>query len=111
MSELTEKEFPELMLRNRMRASLIVEFHSMADSGLYRFHFDIVDLFQLATNRHESGAYVTVRPSRSRSDHHRLHYKAVSKDDDARRLAMIRLAKHYGRYGYRKVAKLLRIED
>jgi putative transposase len=39
-----------------------------------------------------------------------LQYKAAPKDDDALRLAMIRLAKQYGRYGYRKVAKLLRIE-
>ena len=31
-------------------------------------------------------------------------------DDEAIRLAMIRLAKQYGRYGYRKVAKLLRLE-
>ena len=30
--------------------------------------------------------------------------------DDALRLALIRLAKQYGRYGYRKIAKLLRIE-
>jgi len=39
-----------------------------------------------------------------------LQYKAAPKDDDALRLAMIRLAKQYGCYGYRKVAKLLRIE-
>ena len=39
-----------------------------------------------------------------------LQYKATPKDDDTLRLAMIRLAKQYGRYGYRKVAKLLRIE-
>lgn len=40
-----------------------------------------------------------------------LHYKAASRtDDEALRLALIRLAKQYGRYGYRKVAKLLRIE-
>ena len=32
------------------------------------------------------------------------------RDDDKLRLALIRLAKQYGRYGYRKVAKLLRIE-
>ena len=32
------------------------------------------------------------------------------RDDDALRLALIRLAKQYGRYGYRKIAKLLRIE-
>ena len=31
-------------------------------------------------------------------------------DDEALRLALIRLAKQYGRYGYRKIAKLLRIE-
>ena len=38
-------------------------------------------------------------------------YKAVSKDrDDLLRLALIRLAKKYGRYGYRKIAALLRIE-
>ncbi len=38
-------------------------------------------------------------------------YKAASKDDDeALRLALIRLAKQYGRYGYRKIAALLRIE-
>jgi len=39
-----------------------------------------------------------------------LQYKVAPKDDDALRLAMIRLAKQYGCYGYRKVAKLLRIE-
>jgi transposase InsO family protein len=39
-----------------------------------------------------------------------LQYKAVSRDDDDLRLALIRLAKQYGRYGYRKVAALLRIE-
>ena len=39
-----------------------------------------------------------------------LQYKPTPKDDDALRLALIRLAKQYGRYGYRKIAKLLRIE-
>ena len=39
-----------------------------------------------------------------------LQYKIVAKDDDALRLALIRLAKQYGRYGYRKIARLLRIE-
>jgi putative transposase len=40
-----------------------------------------------------------------------LQYKAAPKyDQDALRLALIRLAKQYGRYGYRKIAKLLRIE-
>jgi putative transposase len=44
------------------------------------------------------------------------NYKAVSQDDDDSprdtdlRLALIRLAKQYGRYGYRKIAELLRIE-
>jgi transposase InsO family protein len=37
-------------------------------------------------------------------------YKAVSRDDEDLRLALIRLAKQYGRYGYRKVAALLRME-
>jgi len=32
------------------------------------------------------------------------------RDDDALRLALIRLAKQYGRYGYRKIARLLHIE-
>ena len=31
-------------------------------------------------------------------------------DDDDLRLSMIRLAKQYGRYGYRKIAQLLRME-
>ena len=31
-------------------------------------------------------------------------------DDDNLRLALIRLAKQYGRYGYRKIAALLRVE-
>lgn len=39
-----------------------------------------------------------------------LQYKAVSTDDEVLRLAMIRLAKQYERYGYRKVAELLRVE-
>ena len=40
-----------------------------------------------------------------------LHYQASKKNDEEElRLAMIRLAKQYGRYGYRKIAQLLRIE-
>ena len=35
---------------------------------------------------------------------------AVKSDGEELRLAMIRLAKQYGRYGYRKIAQLLRIE-
>ena len=38
------------------------------------------------------------------------HYRAVPKDDDRLRLALIRLAKAYGRYGYRKITELLRVE-
>ncbi|MGI9568848.1 MAG: DDE-type integrase/transposase/recombinase [Desulfobulbia bacterium] len=38
------------------------------------------------------------------------NYKTSSKNDDSLRLALIRLAKSYGRYGYRKIAKLLRME-
>ena len=39
-----------------------------------------------------------------------LRYQSRPNDDDELRLALIRLAKRYGRYGYRKIAKLLRIE-
>ena len=39
-----------------------------------------------------------------------LRYQAKPQNDDALRLAMIRLAKQYGRYGYRKVEALLRME-
>ena len=39
-----------------------------------------------------------------------LRYQAKPQNDDALRLAMIRLAKQYGRYGYRKVTALLRME-
>jgi putative transposase len=39
-----------------------------------------------------------------------LQYKATTKDDENLRLCMIRLAKQYGRYGYRKIAELLRVE-
>jgi len=37
-------------------------------------------------------------------------YEASPEDDDSLRLALVRLAKQYGRYGYRKIAELLRIE-
>lgn len=38
-------------------------------------------------------------------------YTCVLKDDEeGLRLALIRLAKQYGRYGYRKIARLLRVE-
>ena len=38
-------------------------------------------------------------------------YKSFSNNsDDELRLSLIRLAKQYGRYGYRKIAELLRIE-
>ena len=39
-----------------------------------------------------------------------MQYKAVIKDDDALRFALIGLAKQYGHYGYREVGELLRIE-
>jgi len=39
-----------------------------------------------------------------------MQYRAVPRNDDDLRLAMIRLAEGYGRYGCRKVAELLRIE-
>ena len=40
-----------------------------------------------------------------------MQYRSVDQtDDDALRLALIRLAKQYGRYGYRKITQLLRIE-
>jgi putative transposase len=39
-----------------------------------------------------------------------LQYQPARKDDAALRLALIRLAKQYGRYGYQKIADLLRIE-
>ena len=37
-------------------------------------------------------------------------YEATPDNDDSLRLALIRLAKQYGRYGYRKIAALLRAE-
>ena len=40
-----------------------------------------------------------------------LQYKPIQPDnDEAIRPALIRLAKQYGRYGYRKIAQLLRVE-
>jgi transposase InsO family protein len=36
--------------------------------------------------------------------------RCARQDDDGLRLAYIRLAKHFGLYGYRKIAELLRIE-
>ncbi len=39
-----------------------------------------------------------------------MQYQTLLRDDGALRLALIRLAKQYGRYGYRKVAQLLRVE-
>lgn len=39
-----------------------------------------------------------------------LRYQPRVQDDEALRLAIIRLAKQYGRYGYRKIAELLCVE-
>ena len=39
-----------------------------------------------------------------------MQYRAIPRNDDDLRLAMIRLAKNYGRYGYRKDLELKRIE-
>jgi putative transposase len=39
-----------------------------------------------------------------------LQYRPCSRSEDQLRLALIRLAKQYGRYGYRKVGQLLRAE-
>ena len=39
-----------------------------------------------------------------------LQYKPAPRNDETLRLALIRLAKQYGRYGYRKVGELLRVE-
>ena len=38
------------------------------------------------------------------------HYRPTPRDDKALRLAIIRLAKQYGRYGDRKITEVLRIE-
>jgi len=43
----------------------------------------------------------------SRSTH---QYQKAPKDEDSLRLALIRLAKHFGRYGYRKITQLLKAE-
>lgn len=45
-----------------------------------------------------------------RSSRFSLRYQATPKSDDELCLAMIRLAKRHGRYGYRKVTVLLRME-
>ena len=39
-----------------------------------------------------------------------LQYVPSRRDDDELRLAIIRLAKQYGRYGYRKITELLHVE-
>ena len=39
-----------------------------------------------------------------------MRYQSVPRDDDALRLDLTRLAKQYGRYGYRMIAELLRAE-
>ncbi|MFQ6550462.1 IS3 family transposase [Aestuariibius sp. 2305UL40-4] len=39
-----------------------------------------------------------------------LQYRPAPRDDDALRLTLIRLAKQYGRYGYRKITELLHVE-
>ena len=39
-----------------------------------------------------------------------MRYQTVSKNDDDQRLAVIRLAKQFGRYGDRKICELLEIE-
>ena len=39
-----------------------------------------------------------------------LRYRSTSPNDDDLRLALIRLAKQYGRYGYRKIGELLQAE-
>lgn len=39
-----------------------------------------------------------------------MRYQGVPRDDDGLRLDLIRLAKQYGRYGYRRIAELLRAE-
>ena len=39
-----------------------------------------------------------------------FQYRPNPIDDDALRLALIRLAKKYGRYGYRKIGELLQAE-
>lgn len=39
-----------------------------------------------------------------------MRYEGVVRDDDTLRLELIRLAKQYGRYGYRMIGELLRAE-
>ena len=39
-----------------------------------------------------------------------LQYKVQTNSDDELRFALVRLAKQYGQYGYRKVGELLRME-
>jgi len=52
------------------------------------------------------------RPSGGLAERSAWHesYEVSPGDNDSLRLALVRLAKQYGRYGYRKIAELLRIE-
>jgi len=66
------------------------------------------------------GAVVHARQKLATSERHTCHvlgvarstlrYEAISRNEDELRLALIRLAKQYGRYGYRKIGELLRAE-
>ncbi|WP_425516548.1 IS3 family transposase, partial [Pseudohalocynthiibacter aestuariivivens] len=60
------------------------------------------------------GAWLGNKPSPYRFECSGFLHRALNDgkptNDDALRLAMIRLAKQYGRYGYRKVTALLRME-
>ena len=57
-------------------------------------------------------AAVSAAPARFSQPRSTQRYASRQKeeDEDALRLALIRLAKQYGRYGYRKITALLRIE-
>ena len=59
---------------------------------------------KLATSQRRTCRVMGV--ARSTAQYHR----ETPENDDSLRLALIRLAKKYGRYGYRKVAALLRVE-
>jgi len=60
---------------------------------------------RLKLNRSERHTCLVLGMSRSS-----FRYQARANDDEALRLAIIRLANQYGRYGYRKVTALLRME-
>ena len=89
----------------------IADYSNIAENYVSGVH--IKEFLKISVAAHRCFEPLTYSPSKTMTPiQHRagMRYQGAPRNDVALRLELIRLAKQYGRYGYRMIAELLRAE-